>query len=91
MAKKKQIPRFRSLDEERAFWRTHDAFEVLGEEDWEVVEAGTTPVRSFYIVRVDRYGVLVRIPKALLKQWGTKQKLQVWTEGHRLVLEAPRK
>jgi hypothetical protein len=93
MAKGKRIPHFRSRDEERAFWETHDAFEVLGEEGWEVAEAGMTPVRSFYIVRVDRYGALVRIPKTLLEQLGAQegQKLRVWTEDHRLVLEAPPK
>jgi hypothetical protein len=81
----------KALAEERTFWQTHDAFEVLGAEGWEVVEAGKTRVRSFYIVRVDRHGALVRIPKALLERMGAKegQKLRVWTEGNRLVLEAP--
>ncbi|MGI0014918.1 MAG: hypothetical protein ACREBU_15970, partial [Nitrososphaera sp.] len=37
---------FKSIKEEREFWDSHSAFEVLGEEGWEVVEAGTTEVRS---------------------------------------------
>jgi Protein of unknown function (DUF3680). len=40
MAKAK-LPKFRSLEEERSFWQSHDAFEVLGEEGWEVIEKGT--------------------------------------------------
>ncbi len=94
MVKKKQVPRFRSQGEERNFWDTHDAFEVLGEEGWEVVEVGSTAVRSFYTVRVDRYGALVRIPKALLERLKVRkgQKIRVWAEeGHRLVLEFPHK
>ncbi|MCS6936260.1 MAG: hypothetical protein NZ610_01690 [Candidatus Bipolaricaulota bacterium] len=83
-----KIPRFRSVTEERRFWETHDAFDTLGEEGWEVVEAGT-PVRSLYVVRVGRHGALVRIPKAFLKQLRAKngQKLRVWTEGSKLILE----
>lgn len=94
MAKKQQIPRFRSQEEERKFWDAHDAFEILGEEDWEVVEPESIAVRSFYTVRVDRYGALVRIPKTLLKLLKAKkgQKIRVWAEdGRRLVLEVPHK
>lgn len=87
------MPKFKSLEEEREFWQAHDAFEVLGEEGWEVVEAGATPVQSFYIVRVGKHGALVYIPKALLDQIGIRkgQKIRAWTEGDRLVLEALRK
>lgn len=91
---KKKIPRFHSREEEREFWDTHDAFEVLGEEGWEVVEPGSIAVRSLYTVRVDRYGALVRIPKALLKRLKVRkgQKIRVWAEdGQRLVLEVPHK
>lgn len=86
---KKKIPRFKSLAEERAFWQTHDAFEVLGEEGWETIEAGTA-VQSIYIVKVDKYGAMVRIPKSLLERMKAKngKKLKVWTEGNRLMLEA---
>lgn len=93
MTQKRHIPRFRSLAQERTFWQTHDAFEVLGEEGWQVVEEGKTRVRALYIVRVGRHGALVRIPRALLEQMEAKegQKLRVWTEDNRLVLEvAPR-
>lgn len=88
-----EIPKFKSLEEERAFWQTHDAFEVLGEEGWESVEGGMTPGQSFYVVRVGKQGALVYIPKALLDRIGIKkgQKIRAWTEGERLVLEALRK
>jgi hypothetical protein len=87
---KSNIPPFKSLKEEREFWQTHDVFEVLGEEGWEVVEAGTTQVRSFYIARVGKRGAMVRIPKELLERIGAKDggKVRAWTEGKRLVLEA---
>lgn len=84
-----KMSHFRSVAKERRFWETHDAFATLGEEGWEVVEAGT-PVRSLYVVRVGRHGVLVRVPKEFFKPLKIKngQKLRVWTEGHKLVLEA---
>lgn len=87
---KRNVPQFKSLKEERAFWQTHDAFEVLGEEGWEVVEAGATQVRSFYIARVGKHGAMVRIPKELLEYLGAKggRRIRVWREGKRLVLEA---
>lgn len=44
----KGAPTFNSLEEEREFWQTHDAFDVLGEEDWELIEEGETEVSSFY-------------------------------------------
>lgn len=52
------------------------------DEGWEVAEAGTTTVRSLYTVRVDRYGALVRIPKALLERLSVKkgQRIRVWAE-----------
>jgi hypothetical protein len=89
---KKKIPHFKSLAEERSFWQTHNAFEVFGEEGWELIEAGTT-VHSLYVVKVGKHGATVRIPKALLNKLKTRngQKLRVWTEGNRLVLEASRK
>ena len=40
-----KLPKFKSIKEEREFWNSHSAFEVLGE-GWEVVEAGKTEVRS---------------------------------------------
>jgi len=71
MAKQK-VPPFRSLHDERAFWQTHDAVEVLGEESWEVVKAGETQVRSFYITRVGKQGALVHILLELLERIGIK-------------------
>lgn|GEM_PF-1034557 len=72
MAKEK-TPNFRSLEEERTFWETHDAFEVLGEEGWEVVKENTTKVKSVYLVRVSKHGAWVRVPKTWLEQIGAKE------------------
>lgn len=89
MAKQK-IPLFKSLQDERAFWQTHDALEVLGEEHWELVEAGETQVRSFYIARVGKQGALVHIPLEILDRIGIKQgqKIRAWVEDGHLVVEA---
>jgi len=78
-----------AIEKEREFWGTHDAFEELGEEGWEVIEPGTTQVRSVYIARVDEHGALVRIPKEVLERIGVKghRRVRAWVEGSRLVLE----
>jgi len=87
---RQQLPKFKSLREEREFWEKHDAFEVLGEEGWEVVEAGATEVRSFYIADVGARGVVLRLPRELLAHIGVKAgaKVKVWTERNRLIIEA---
>ncbi|NCO35293.1 MAG: hypothetical protein AUJ92_05175 [Armatimonadetes bacterium CG2_30_59_28] len=87
----REVPRFKSLEEERKFWQSHDAFDVLGEEGWEVIAAGETQVSSVYITRVGKRGALVRIPKELLAQIGADENgrtIRAWKEGSRLVLEA---
>ncbi len=86
---KSREPKFKSLKEERVFWQTHDAFKVLGDEGWEVIEAGTTQVRSFYIARVGKHGALVRVPRELLERIGAKpgKKIRARTDGNRLLLE----
>jgi len=90
MAKKKEPPSFKSLAAEREFWQSHDVFEVLGEGDWEVVEAGDTQVQSFYIAPVGEHGAEVHIPLELLDRIGLKQgrKIRVHVEGKRLIIEA---
>jgi hypothetical protein len=87
---RQQWPKFKSLHEERAFWDTHDAFEVLGEDGWEVIEAGTTQVQSFYIVEVGKRGAVLRLPRELLSGIGVRAgaKVRAWTQGKRLIIEA---
>lgn len=88
MAKAK-MPEFHSLEEERAFWETHDAFEVLGEEGWEVVKENTTKVRSVYLVHVGKHGAWVRVPKTWLQRIGAKEgwKIQASVKGNCLVVK----
>jgi hypothetical protein len=88
MAKAK-LPKFRSLEEERSFWQSHDAFEVLGEEGWEVIEKGTTKVKSVYLLRVGKHGAWLRVPKSWLQKIGAKegQKIRAWVKGNRLTVE----
>ena len=85
----KEIPAFSSWQEEAAFWDTHDAVEVLGEDGWELVPAGTTQVRSVYQTAVGKRAGTVRIPDELLATVGLKKgkKVRVWAENGRLVLE----
>jgi len=52
-----KIPKFKSIKEEREFWDSHSAFEVLEEDGWQVVEAGTTKVKSIYSAKVWKSGV----------------------------------
>jgi len=52
-----KIPKFKSIKEEREFWDSHSAFEILGEDEWRVVEAGTTKVKSIYSVKVRKSDV----------------------------------
>jgi hypothetical protein len=49
-----KLPKFKSIEEEREFWDSHSAFEVLGENGWQVVEAGTTKVRSVYKIKIKK-------------------------------------
>jgi hypothetical protein len=89
MAKKKTAPRFASLREERQFWQTHDVFDVLGEDDWQVVEDGEIEVESVYVSRVGRRGATLRVPKEALARLGAKvgSRIQARVEGRRLVIE----
>jgi hypothetical protein len=47
-----KLPKFKSIKEEREFWESHSAFEVLGEDGWEIVKAGTTKVKSIYTTKI---------------------------------------
>jgi len=85
----KEIPEFKSLEEERAFWDTHDAFEVIGEEGWRVVEPGSTEVKSVYITRIGNRGASIRIPLELLSLIGARKgnKIKASVEDSKLVIE----
>lgn len=91
--KNQKIPKFRSLKQERGFWDTHEVFEVLGEEGWQVVEAGTTQVSSIYIGRVESQGAMLYLPRKLLSKMGLKkgEKLQAQSDGKRLIIEPLKK
>jgi len=84
-----KLPRFKSLKEEREFWDTHDVFEVLGEEGWQIVEPGTTKVKSVYVTKVGEKGAVIYLPREWLVRMGVKKgrKIKAWTEGKRLVVE----
>jgi len=85
----KKISKFKSIKEEREFWDSHSAFELFGEDNWEVVEAGTTNVTSIYSAKVRKSGATLRVPKDWLSRIGAQngRKIKVWTEGKRLIVE----
>ena len=74
--------------EEREFWQTHDVFEVLGNDGWQVVDEAQ--VGSVYVTRVDRHGATLRVPKKLLARVGAKPgtRLQARIQGRKLVIES---
>jgi len=41
-----KILKFKSIKEEREFWDSHSAFEVLGEDGWHIVEIGNKKTRK---------------------------------------------
>jgi len=63
------LPEFKSLEEEREFWDTHDVFEVLGEEDWEIAEDSTISVQSIYVTRVEDKGLFIHVPKRVCEKY----------------------
>ena len=60
MAKKRQIPKFESEDQERDFWATHDATEYL---DW----SRARPVTLAHLKPSTRT-ISIRLPVALLEE-----------------------
>ena len=82
-------PVFRTLEEEREFWQSHDAFEVLGENGWEAVPEGYTEASSIYLTAVGPEGAVLRLPLAVLTDIGLRSggKLMAHVEGRRLVVE----
>ena len=86
---KQKIPRFTSLREEREFWQTHDAFDVVPEQDWQVVEAGAVQVEAVYVSRVDRRGAILRVPRDALSRLGAKpgSRIEARVEAGKLVIE----
>jgi hypothetical protein len=88
-----KIPRFHSLRQEREFWQTHDAFDVVNDEDWEVVEAGEVQVESIFVSRLDRRGAILRVPKRALARLGAKpgSRIQASVQSGKLVIEPLRR
>ena len=84
-----KIPKFQSIKEEREFWDNHSAFELLDEDKWEVVEAGTTKVQSVYTTKVRKKGATFHLPKELLNRIGARdgQTIRVRTEKKKLIVE----
>ena len=75
-------------DEEREFWDTHDAFEVLGEEGWTVGKPGEIRVTSLHVSRVGNRGATVRVPKHWLDRIGADKHVRARVDGSRLIIEA---
>jgi len=86
---KKELPGFKSEQEEAKFWQTHDVFETLGEEGWEVAEAGSTKVKSVFRTKVDEKGAFIHLPREFMAKIGAPKgaRVKAWTEGNRLVIE----
>jgi len=57
-AGRQSIPRFRTEDEERAFWSTHDSADYV---DWSKAERG-----AFASLRPSVRSISLRLPEALL-------------------------
>jgi predicted DNA binding CopG/RHH family protein len=59
-AAKQSVPRFRTEDEERAFWSTHDSADYV---DWSKTERG-----AFGGLRPSVRSISLRLPEALLER-----------------------
>lgn len=90
---KHRIPLFTSLRQEREFWQTHDVFNVVDENDWQVVEAGEVQVESVYVSRVGRRGAVLRVPKDALSRVGAKagSRIEARVEAGKLVIGPQRR
>lgn len=86
---KKKLPEFKSRQEEANFWETHDVFETLGEEGWEVAEAGSTKVKSTFTTKVGEKGVFIHLPREFMTKINATKgaRIKTWIEGNRLVIE----
>lgn len=60
MRKLKEIPRFKSEDEEREFWSTHDSTEYL---DWSKAKKGAFPN-----LKPSTRTISIRLPESLIEQ-----------------------
>jgi predicted DNA binding CopG/RHH family protein len=58
--KKSRIPRFRSEDQERAFWAEHDVVDYF---DWDKAVSG-----SFPALKPSTTTISVRLPEAMLEE-----------------------
>jgi len=84
-----RLKQFKSIEDEREFWATHDAIETLGESGWKVSKPGATKVTSVYIAKVGSKGAIVRVPKEWLASIGAwkGRKIRARVSGRRLVME----
>lgn len=85
----RRLPKFHSIKDERKFWETHDAIEILGEKAWKVSEVGATSVESVYVTKVGARGAVIRVPREWLVSIGAKkgQRIKAHVRGKRLVME----
>ena len=85
----RRAPKFNSIKDEREFWDTHDAIEILGDKAWKVSEPGATSVKSIYVVKVGAKGAVIHVPREWLVSIGAKkgQKIKAQVRGKRLVME----
>ena len=60
MAKRKKIPKFKSEDEEREFWATHDSTEYV---DWQQAEHVTLPNLKPSVKKIS-----LRLPESMLEE-----------------------
>ena len=84
-----RAPKFNSIKDEREFWDTHDAIEILGEKTWKVSEPGATSVKSVYVAKVGAKGAVIHVPMEWLVTIGAKkgQRIKAHVRGKRLVME----
>jgi hypothetical protein len=84
-----RVPKFKSIENEREFWATHDVIETLGEAGWKVSKRRATKVTSIYVARVGSRGAVVRVPKEWLACIGARKgkKIRARVMGRRLVME----
>jgi hypothetical protein len=81
-------PKLESPGEEREFWDTHSAFDVLGEEGWTLGQLGDARLNSLHVSRVGDRGATVRIPRDWLDLIGADKRVKAHIEGSRLIIEA---
>ena len=78
-----------SFKDERDFWASHDAIEILGTNGWKISKPGTTSVRSVYLAKVGTRGAVIRVPREWLASIGARKgrRIKAKVTGKRLVME----